>query len=59
MTKDRNIKLRRLCQDIEVVVQSKSSDRGYYQQQMAQLYKKYLKCMSENKRNNHALSGID
>lgn len=59
LTKDRNIKLRRICQDIEAVVQSKSSDRGYYQQQMALLYQKYLKCMSENKRNNHTLSGID
>jgi predicted RNase H-like nuclease (RuvC/YqgF family) len=48
-----------LCQEIEAVVQSKNSDRSYYQQQMAALYHKYFKCMSENKRNNHTLSGID
>jgi predicted RNase H-like nuclease (RuvC/YqgF family) len=42
-----------------VVVQSKNSDKKYYEEQMATIYKKHLKFMSEDRRNNHNSRGVD
>jgi hypothetical protein len=58
-TKDKDIKVKKICQEVEVVVQSKNSDKKYYEEQMANIYKKHFKFMSEDRRNNHNSRGVD
>ena len=49
--------MRRLCDEIDKVVQSKSTDRQYYQLAMEQLYAKHSRFMSEYRRNNQNPKG--
>jgi molecular chaperone DnaK (HSP70) len=46
LTKDKKLKIKKICDDIEEVVQSKSTDKKYYESEMQALYEKYNKFMS-------------
>ena len=58
-TRERRLRIKRITDDIEAAVQSKNTDKKYYQEQMGVIYAQYVPLMSHNKRNNQNPRGVD
>ena len=59
ITKDRRARIKKVTDEIEEAVQSKNKEKTFYEQQMKSIYDRYVKLMSENKRNNQNPKGLD
>ena len=58
-TKEKESKIKKLCGEITAVVESKNSDKKYYQQQMIIFYKRYKSLMTDSLRINQSTRGMD
>ena len=55
--RDKQLKIKKICNEINEIVQSKSTDRKFYEQKMIELYEKYSSLMTNINRINQNTKG--
>lgn len=55
--KDKEFKIKKICDDIEEIVESKSNDRKFYEERLNELYQKNSHLMTNSTRINQNTKG--